>query len=827
MRWRLSVTVAVLLLVLGVEGFLAWLFLRIGLGQSDQVASVLSLLLAVITAAATVTGALRHQDRGANANATPMPAQLEATTRYFTGRAAEVAQLGRQRRRSATTPAVVLICGTAGVGKTALAMHWAHRSRAHFPDGQLHVNLQGYHPDQAVPPREALAVFLAGLGVAGPSIPEGLDERTAQYRTLVAGRRMLVVLDNAASADQVRPLLPGTGPTMVLITSRDTLAGLSTTTDVTRINLSRMPDADSLALLAKLVGPRAGAEPDALRAVADNCAGLPLALRIAARRLAEYPGEPLAQLTQELVETTAMTVLSPSGDPYSAIRTVFSWSYRRLPGEAERRALRMIGVHPGPDVDAYALAAMTSATPDTSRHLLNELARASLVEPRGGGRFALHDLLRQYALDLADQEDAVDEARRLLFDYYRASASVAVGVSYPSLRATLPAVPSSGVRVPDVIEPETARAWLDREIPVLARVVATAERNLPRHTVDLAAILSRHLDTIGMLSTAAVIHEAAVRAATAVDDQAALGAALHDLAGVELRRSRYAPARAYGERALAAARRAHDRRCQARALLLLGMVAFWQGERARAMPFYREALDQSVMAGDEPLQGRVWYGIGTVLHEQRQYAEAADACRKALDLALRHGDDQAEAAAHSGLGRIAAAERRVDEATEHHQRTIDRLTRLGDRTLLVGALWEHADSLRDLDRLAPARDQYEQALDLARELGDPGSSALILNALAETLLRQGRRLAARRAFQQAAAAAASCPDDIALAAAYHGLARVSVTLHRRAAARRYAAEARRLYVLHRHPAASTLDDFIRQRLQRIATTERAAKAEAS
>ncbi|WP_326550337.1 ATP-binding protein [Micromonospora sp. NBC_01813] len=825
MRWRIFV-VAVLILVL-VEGVLAWLFLSIGLGQSDQVASVLSLLLAVITATATVTGALRRRDRGTDVVATPIPAQLVASTRYFTGRTAEVTRLSRQLRQSATAPTVVLISGTAGVGKTALAMHWAHRSRTHFPDGQLHVNLQGYHLNQAVPPHDALTVFLSGLGVAGPSIPEGLDERTALYRSLVAGRRMLVVLDNAGSADQVRPLLPGTGPSMVLITSRDTLAGLSTTTDVTRIGLPRMPDADSLALLAKLVGPRAEAEPDALRAVADGCAGLPLALRIAAQRMAEYPGEPLAQLAHELAETTAMTALSPSGDPYSAIRTVFSWSYRRLPGEAERSALRMIGVHPGPDFDAYAVAALTSTTLDDSWRLIHELARANLVEPRGDGRFALHDLLRQYALDLAGQEGSVDEARRLLFDHYRASASVAVGVLYPSLRTTLPAVPMSTVEATELDEPETARAWLRQEIPVLVRVVTTAERHLPRHAVDLATILSRHLDTIGMLPAASTVHEAAVRAATSLGDQAALGTALKDRAGVELRRSRYGPAREYGERALAAARRAHDHRGQAIALLLLGMVAFWQGDQARAMALYREALDLAVVAGDEPLIGRIWYSIGTVLHKQRQHAEAADACRKALDLAVQNGDDQAEAAAHSGLGLIAAAEGQADESAEHHRRSIEMLSRLGDRTLLVGALWEHADSLRDLGQLGSARDRYEQALEVAQELGDQGSYALILNDLAETLLRQGRRSAARRAYERAAVAAASCPDDIALAAAYHGLAGICIARRRRAAAHRYATEARRLYALHDHPATSTLDDFIQQRLQRTPAMGRASRAKTS
>ncbi|WBB99847.1 NB-ARC domain-containing protein [Solwaraspora sp. WMMA2080] len=826
MKWRLLI-VAVLILVVGVEGVLAWLFLRIGLGQSDQVASVLSLLLAVITATATVTGALRQRDRGTNLATTPVPAQLEAATRYFTGRAAEVARLAGQLRRSTTAPTVVLISGTAGVGKTALAMHWAHRSRVHFPHGQLHVNLQGYHPDQAVPPRDALAVFLSGLGVAGPSIPEGLDERTALYRSLVAGRRILVVLDNAASADQVRPLLPGTGPSMVLITSRDTLAGLSATTDVTRISLSRMPDTDSLALLSKLVGTRAEAEPAALRAVADGCSGLPLALRIAAQRLAENPAEPLAQLAQELVETTAMTALSPTGDSYGAIRTVFSWSYRRLPGEAERRALRMIGVHPGPDFDAYAVAALTSTTLGESRRLLTELARANLVEPRGDGRFALHDLLRQYALDLAGQENSVDEARRRLFDHYLASTSVAIGVSYPSLRTALPAVASSAAEIPELLGPETARAWLQREIPVLVRVVTTAERHLPRHAVDLARTLSRHLDTIGMLPTSTAVHEAAVRAATRLDDPAAFGAALHDLAAVELRRSRYGPTREYGQRALAAARRANDSRGQASVLLLLGLAAFWQGERARAMAGYREALDLAVAAGDEPLQGRIWYGIGTVLHDQQKRAAAADAYRKALDLAVRHRDEQAEAAAHSGLGRVAAVERQADEATGHHTRAIDMLSWLGDRTMLVGAFWEHADSLRDLDQLGSARDRYEQALDLAQELGDPGSCALILNALAETLLRQGRRLAARRAYERAAVAAAGCPDDIALAEAYHGLAGICVTCHRRTAAWRYATEARRLYALHNHPAASTLDDFIQQRLRRTRVTGRASRAESS
>ena len=341
----------------------------------------------------------------------PAPAQLPADVAAFTGRSGELAALDLLLAvppvppvQAETAGAIFVLSGTAGVGKTALAVRWSRRAAIAFPDGQLYVNLRGYDPGQPVPPGDALAGFLRALGMAGQDIPPETDERAAAYRSLLDGRRVLVVLDNAASVEQVRPLLPGCPTCLVVVTSRDSLAGLVARHGAGRLDLDMLPLPDALGLLRTLIGVRVDAEPEAAVALAKQCARLPLALRVAAELAAASPDSALAGLAGELAsEQRRLDLLDAGGDERTAVRGVFSWSYRHLPAVAAR-AFRLLGLHPGPDFDAYAVAALTGASATAASDVLALLARAHLVHPGGAGRYGMHDLLRAYASHLTEAE---------------------------------------------------------------------------------------------------------------------------------------------------------------------------------------------------------------------------------------------------------------------------------------------------------------------------------------------------------------------------------------------------------------------------------------
>jgi DNA-binding SARP family transcriptional activator len=347
-----------------------------------------------------------------------LPAQLPADVHAFTGRPEELSELdgllaGTEQPGAAADPTAVmiaLISGTAGVGKTALAVRWAHRARGRFPDGQLYVDLRGYDPEQPLLATDALAGFLAGLGVPADDIPATLDDRAARFRTEVSGRRMLIVLDNAATVEQLRPLLPGAPSCFVLVTSRDSLAGLIARHGAHRIDLDLLPLPDAMALLRSLLGARVVAEPGAAATLAEQCARLPLALRVAAELAASRPSTPLGQIVSELADDRRrLDLLDAGGDKHTAVRAVFSWSYRHLPAQAAR-AFRLLGIYPGPDLDPQVTAAVTQTSEDGARQLLDLLARAHLIQPARRypaetGRYGMHDLLRAYATQLADDAD--------------------------------------------------------------------------------------------------------------------------------------------------------------------------------------------------------------------------------------------------------------------------------------------------------------------------------------------------------------------------------------------------------------------------------------
>lgn len=359
------------------------------------------------------------------------PRQLPVAARLFAGRAAELGALRRitDEPGSAGLPVIIAVTGAAGVGKTALALRWAHEVAGRFPDGQLHADLRGYDPCSPVPPGEVLAGYLRSLGLPGPDIPVDHTERAARFRGLLAGLRVLVVLDNARSAEHVRPLLPATPGCAVIVTSRDSLAGLVVRDGAQRVDLDVLPLADAVCLLRSLIGGRVDADPAAARTLAVQCARLPLALRAAAELAAGRPAAPLAELVWQLGDRhLRLDLLDGGGDPRTAVRAVFSWSYQHLDRDAAR-AFRLLGLHPRTDIEPCAGAVLMGTTVAHARRLLIGLARAHLIRQTGPARYAMHDLLRVYAAELAV---ACDSDRQEALWRLRAHATPAV--SYPAMQ---------------------------------------------------------------------------------------------------------------------------------------------------------------------------------------------------------------------------------------------------------------------------------------------------------------------------------------------------------------------------------------------------------
>jgi DNA-binding SARP family transcriptional activator len=408
------------------------------------------------------------------------PRELPADVSAFTGRVAELHRLDQllscRTTRADRPPAAVVsaVAGTAGVGKTALAIHWAHRVADEFPDGQLHVNLRGYDPAQPLTAADALAVLLRALGLPDSDIPAGEDRRAACFRSLLAGKRMLVLVDNARTAEQVRPLLPGARTCAVVVTSRDSLVGLVARDGAVRVDLDVLPLDDVISLLRELIGERVDADPAAAVELARQCSRLPLALRVAAELAAARPGIPLAELVAELGDQQRrLDLLGADGDPRTAVRTVFSWSYRRL-GPDAARTFRLSGLHPGPDFDAYAIAALTATTADQARQALRALARAHLIHPTGPDRYALHDLLRAYARELASTEDSDDErhaALTRLCGHNLYAAANAMNTLFPPGQRGRPPI-TSPAHIPPLTELGEVRAWLGEQRALLIAVAA-------------------------------------------------------------------------------------------------------------------------------------------------------------------------------------------------------------------------------------------------------------------------------------------------------------------------------------------------------------------
>jgi tetratricopeptide (TPR) repeat protein/transcriptional regulator with XRE-family HTH domain len=714
-----------------------------------------------------------------------VPRELPGDVATFTGRAAELAALDRLLLgstrgagiRGATAAAVIsAVSGTAGVGKTALAVHWAHHAASQFRDGQLYVNLRGYDPGQPMSATDALAGFLRSLGVPGQDIPQDGNERAARYRSLLAGKWMLVVLDNASSAEQVRPLLPGNPECAVVVTSRDSLAGLVARDGAGRIDLDLLPVDDAVTLLRELIGARVDAEPEAAVTLAELCARLPLALRVAGEMVIARPAVPLTEIAGELADQQRrLDLLDAGGDLHTAVRAVFSWSCRHLDDDTAR-AFRMAGLHPGPQFDPYAIAALTGSTLQQARRVLDALARAHLVQPAGSGRHALHDLLRAYARDLAASHDTADtrhQALTRLFDHYLHTAAVAMDTLHPAEQHRRPRIPPPGAPSPPLTNPARALAWLDAQRPCLVAFAQhSAEYGWPGHASRLSATLFRYLYVGSHCPEALTIHACAYRAARKTGDRAAEAQALIGLGATNQAQGSFQQASDNLRQALAAFEETADRAGQARALSNLGSLDYWRGSYRAAAEHLQRALALHRATGDRGGQARSLGNLGLVYESQGRYQQAASHHQQALDLSHETGNRNGEAVALSNLGSVCERQGCYQQAASYDEQALDLGRETGNRIVEAVALTNLGTVRERQGRYQQAIGLHQDALALARETGREFEAA-VLNNLGQALLAGGEPGRARTQHASALDLAGQVGYKYEQGRAHDGLARAS------------------------------------------------------
>jgi DNA-binding SARP family transcriptional activator/tetratricopeptide (TPR) repeat protein len=627
----------------------------------------------------------------------PVPAQLPPAVSGFAGRAAELASLDGLARPGQDAPATVVISavsGSAGVGKTALAVHWAHRVRADFPDGQLYVNLRGFDPGGIpVAPAVALRGFLDALGISPERIPQSLDSQVALYRSLVAGRRVLVVLDNAREAGQVRPLLPGSPGCLAIVTSRNQLTSLAAAEGARLLTLDLLPYADARALLAQRLGTaRVSREPAAADEIIGGCARLPLALAIATARAAAAPGFPLAAVAASLREAARALDPFEGGDIATNLRAVFSWSSGAVSDDAAR-LFRLLGLHPGPDIAVAAAASLAGLPLGQARGQLAELARAHLLTEHVPGRYSCHDLLRAFAAEQAlavESEQDRDEAVSRVLDHYLHTANRAAFLLEPY---PLPLAPArAGVTASAVTTEEEALGWFTTEhAALLAAVRLAARARLDVRAWQLAATLTPY----------------------------------------QLRGALWAEQASASQAGLDAARSAGDAAGQAHSLLGLALGYARSGRFAEAAPLFDDALRLFGLAGDPLWEGRVQGSLAWLAERDQRPADALDRAMRSLELFTAAGHPAGQAMALNDIGYCHALLGDYQRSIAYCERALAAFRDAGNRD------WEAAtwDSLGyahcQLGDYGRAIECYEHSAAMYADLADRFNEADTLDHLGD------------------------------------------------------------------------------------------------
>ncbi|MBS2964292.1 tetratricopeptide repeat protein [Actinocrinis puniceicyclus] len=780
--------------------------------RPEGVSSTLAGAAHDVVQARDIAGGVHFYTAQRTENASAVPHQLPADLRGFVGRRGELDKLEALLSGGDEPVTLVVVAGTAGVGKTSLAVHFAHLVRSRFPDGQLFVNLRGYDPGTPLTSAGALERFLRALGVAPGSIPAGVEERAALYRTLLAGRRVLVVLDNAATAGQVRPLLPGEAGSLAVVTCRGRLSGLSARDGARRITVGLLTETESVALVNTVTtGYRAGDDPAQVAQLARLCARLPLALRIAAERAAARPLMPLRELIADLRDESSLwDALSIEDDADAdAVRTVFAWSYRALP-PAAARAFRLLGLHPGTDFSLAAAAALLDETPERTRALLDVLTGAHLLEQTGSARHQFHDLLRAYAADLAasQEEEAAQRAALLrAAHWYLRTADTAMRATQSLRPSVLTGSPGA---YPPPFGPDDRTAANDWYVAERANLLALAH-----------AAAQARLDEIAWQLSASVQTLQAAHGDT--DDRLEMG-----------------------QLGLQAARRLGDRRAEARVLQGLGFAWKAAGQGERALSHHLAALEIFTVQRDRLGVIEAHNSIGLIHLRHRELDDAADRFEQTVRLAEADGHRAWHAVALDNLartrleqGRLAQVVELADRAMRVHReirtegaplletlitlirahRESGRLDRAqectvsAERILEGGTRYAALEVDIALERAAitlesgdagGASEMYLNCLRLQRRLNDPAREAATYCGIGTALRSQGRVEEAIDFHRRAVAARRALPDAYRLAVELGLLAQCLDAAGQTEQARPFRAEARELAGAFTDPRAAAL-----------------------
>jgi DNA-binding SARP family transcriptional activator/Tfp pilus assembly protein PilF len=677
----------------------------------------------------------------------PVPAQLPLDAPGFSGRTrelrtlhamlpsarpagetAEAAETGEtaEAAEAAEPVPVVVISGTAGVGKTSLAIRFGHQVARQFPDGQLYVDLRGLDP--VTPPMEpgvALRFFLDALGVPPHRITVSVEERAALFRSLLDGKRMLIVLDNARSAAQVRPLLPGSPGCLVVVTSRNQMTGLVATQGAALITLDVLGQDEARDMLARRLGrARVEAEPGAADEIVAACARLPLAMSIAVGRAVSGPRRPLAELAVELRDARGRLDALEEGDPATDVRAVLSWSYDQLsPGAA--RMFRLLGLHPGPDIALPATASLAGVSRAQAGAALHELARTHMAAEHLPGRFAFHDLLSAYAAEAVERHDSAaerDDAARRMLDHYLHTA-MAASQRFSPFRSPLrlPA-PRPGVVPAEMTDKDQAMAWFDAETPVLTALIGYAKAGgFDTYAWQLPWALGPFFHRRGLLQAYAASQQTALEAAQNLGEPVALAHAHH----------------------------------------LLGHSQLQMSDYDAAEPNFRRALDLFRELGDRANEAVVLNGLAGMLEKQERYTEALAVALDALRMLKAAGHWWTQATLENGVGWLYAHLGEYDQAQAHCQRALTLHRESGHR----GGAADTLDSLGfvylQLGDLVQAKAHYEQAIETYREIAAPLGEGQSLAGLGDVLLREGDLAAARSRYLRATAILDSMPHPLA------------------------------------------------------------------
>ena len=665
-----------------------------------------------------VEGADRHPRDAGQELSSPVavPRQLPAAVDGFVGRVAELAALTSQLDRLADAGATVVISaigGMAGVGKTALAVCWAHQVADRFPDGHLYVNLRGYDPaGPPVAPAEALRVFLDAFEVPADRIPVGLDAQASLYRSIISGRRVLVVLDNAQAAAQVRPLLPGSPGCFVLVTSRTRLTSLIAAEGARPLTVSLLSVAESRELLARRLGmDRVVAEPESVKEIITLCAQLPLALSIVAARAATHLRFSLAVVARELRDARGGLQAFEGSEVSDDARAVFSWSYQRL-DKAQARVFRLLALHPGPDVTVAAAGSMAELDVVQMRRTLTELARYHLIDEHLPGRFGFHDLLRAYATELVGSHDSDagrHNARRRMLDHYLHTAASANLLLSPRWDPVALSTPVPGVMVEQVADHTAALAWFEAEYPVLLAAVTLAAANGDSHAWQLPGVLTEFFFRHGHWS---------------------------DWAATE-------------QLALSAAQRYNDRRGQADAHRRLGRALAWLGRYDEAHDHLQQALEVYTQLNDRAGQAESHLSLATVFEQEGKNGDALACNERAFDLIHDGGSARLQARALNNMGWFRSLLGQPTEGIVYGMQALTFSREMGDRRVESNILDSLGYAHHLLGEYQKAIDYFRAAILINEQIDDRHSQAVKLSHLADAYHAAGDRRAALNAWQRA------------------------------------------------------------------------------